>query len=356
MRRDPLEAALPPAYRLEGSARGPWQPQPPRNVFIEVTNRCNLACETCVRSFLAYEPPHDLTMDEFTALAEQFPQMQRAVLHGVGEPLLNPALSEMVRWLKGRGVHVLFNSNGTLLTPQLQEELISSGLDEFRLSLDGADAPAYQRIHGRPLFDRVVANMTQFSAAIRRRQSVTPRLSLWCVGMRENLAQWPGLIRLAAQVGIPEVYVQRLTYFLDQEERHGLGQAEQALFGAMTDDECAALQQCEELARRLGVAFMASGATDPRSSLEAASSCGPRPWSECRRPWTTAYVTANGNALPCCMAHWATTQYRELILGHGRERPFERIWNDEPYRRWREALLSDAPPRACQGCGVCWSL
>jgi len=32
------------------------------------------------------------------------------------------------------------------------------------------------------------------------------------------------------------------------------------------------------------------------------------------------------------------------------------IWNGDAYRRFREELLSDAPPRACANCGLRWSL
>ena len=92
-------------------------------VFIEVTNRCNLLCETCPRTYFTREPLKSLTFDEFRMIAEQFPEMRRCALHGIGEPLLNRELPRMIAYLKARGVEVLFNSNGTLLTPAWQEAL-----------------------------------------------------------------------------------------------------------------------------------------------------------------------------------------------------------------------------------------
>ncbi len=81
--------ALPAAYRLDSrEQRESYVPRQPRCVFFEVTNRCNLACATCVRAFTSFEAVHDLTMDEFVVMVEQFPEMERAVLHGLGEPLL----------------------------------------------------------------------------------------------------------------------------------------------------------------------------------------------------------------------------------------------------------------------------
>ena len=350
-------SALPNAYRLPGD--GPRETRVdmlPRNVYVEVTSRCNLLCETCPHTHAFQEARRDLTLDEFKAIVDQFPHMERAVLHGIGEPLLNQQLPAMVRLLKARDITVLFNSNGTVLTPALQDALIHAGLDEYRVSLDAADPEEYARIRGRPFLEKVVGNLQSFVANKRRLDVDLPRLSLWCVAMRENMGQLLGLVRLAARVGIPELYVQRLVYPVEADQRHGMAQAEQAVFGRLEEDERRIIEACVSLSQELGVAFTASAATDPVHSLGAAASSDERPWMACRRPWTTAYVTANGNVLPCCISPFATAIYDELVLGNVWEASFASIWNDGPYRAWRGALLSANPPRTCSGCGVHWSL
>ena len=42
----------------------------------------------------------------------------------------------------------------------------------------------------------------------------------------------------------------------------------------------------------------------------------PYPWQGCTRPLRLAYVTANGNALPCCIAPFTGVPYDDLILGN----------------------------------------
>ena len=101
---------------------------------------------------------------------------------------------------------------------------------------------------------------------------------------------------------------------------------------------------------------MAAGAREPRHSLEAARTAASAPWQACMRPWTTAYVTANGNCLPCCISPFATSNYNSLILGNLLERPFAELCNDYLYQRFRKALLSPQPHQACACCGVYWSL
>jgi MoaA/NifB/PqqE/SkfB family radical SAM enzyme len=98
---------------------------PPVCVYLEVTNRCNLLCTTCPRTYQELEPPADMSWDLFRSIVDQLPDLARAVLHGVGEPMLVADLPRMVRYLKDRGVFVLFNTNGTVLSERNGRALIA---------------------------------------------------------------------------------------------------------------------------------------------------------------------------------------------------------------------------------------
>jgi MoaA/NifB/PqqE/SkfB family radical SAM enzyme len=354
----PEQTFLPDAYRLPaGTVRGSSATTVPRVVFIEVTNRCNLLCETCPRTYFTREPLKTLSYDEFVTIAAQFPDMRRAVLHGIGEPLLNRELPQMVHYLKERGVEVLFNSNGTLLTPEWQEALVRSGLDEFRCSIDGASAETYARIRGADLLHKIEEGLAGLVRTKARLQAATPHVSIWCVASVLNLEEIPALVETAARLGVPELYLQRMTFFSQEPQaQRGMASAEYAVFGQHSDKQEEIIVRCEALSAELGIDFRASGARDPRNSLAAARSADWRPWQACLRPWTTAYVTANGNCLPCCISPFATHDYESLILGNLFERPFDQLWNDHLYRRFRADFLSHQPHKACAGCGVYWSL
>lgn len=323
----------------------------PNELYIEVTNRCNSRCRTCVRTFAELEPLRDLEMDEFRRLVAQAPALRRAVLHGVGEPLLNRDLPAMIARLKNRAnpPHVLFNSNAILLTPERQEALLDAGLDELRISTDAAHAELYTRTRGIDAFSRMVENVVAFARRIRS-EGRGPHLSFWFTAMQENLADLPDLVRLAHRLDVGQVYVQRLVY-------HGKGLAvkEQSLFRAMQAAEQERLAEAESLAEDLGIIFRASGATTPRESLLSPDG-NRRPWSQCRRPSSLIYITANGNVLPCCFSPFTTHDYPSLLLGNAFETPLLEIWNGAAYRRFRAALGTDSPPEACDRCGACWSL
>jgi MoaA/NifB/PqqE/SkfB family radical SAM enzyme len=80
------------------------------------------------------------------------------------------------------------------------------------------------------------------------------------------------------------------------------------------------------------------------------------PWSLCRRPWSVMYFTANGRALPCCIAPFAQRGYENYTLGDASQESLREIWNGPAYQAFRTALLSDMPPASCAGCGLRWSL
>ena len=349
--------ALPAAYAfLDPQLRESVATESPRVVFIEVTNHCNLLCETCPRTFTSYEEPQTLSWENFLRIAEQFPKMERAVLHGIGEPLINRNLPQMIAHLKQRGVTTLFNTNATLLNEEWGRKLIESGLDEMRCSIDGAKTETYAKIRGAPLLHKIVGNLAKFSELQQKMNAAKPKASIWMTGMRENIEELPDLIRLAHRMGIKEVYVQRMVYYLDHDHAPGLMDAGHALFDDFDElaDRCIA--EAELIAKEHEIILRASGATDPRRSLSAAMLRDHQPWRGCLRPWTTAYVTANGNCLPCCISPFATNDYQSLKMGNLFEKSFDEIWNDERYQAWRTSLLSDQPPAPCKGCGVHWSL
>jgi MoaA/NifB/PqqE/SkfB family radical SAM enzyme len=239
---------------------------------------------------------------------------------------------------------------------------VEIGLDDYRCSIDGARPETYARIRGADLLDKLVSGLAGLVETKARLKSENPDISIWCVATRDNLEELPELVRLAAEVGVSEVYLQRMVYFAHEPaEQRGMAVKDLAIFGANGSHDDVGFQQqviseCERLSAALGVRFRASGARDPRNSLAAARLPNFAPWQACMRPWTTAYVTANGNCLPCCISPFATYDYNSLIMGNLLEQSFAEIWNNPLYQKWRADLLSMSPHKACAGCGVYWSL
>ncbi|MGD9932928.1 MAG: radical SAM/SPASM domain-containing protein, partial [Dehalococcoidia bacterium] len=323
-------------------------PALPEELYLEVTNRCNLKCTTCPQSWGMPEESADLTPETARALLDQLSTVRRVVLHGIGEPTLNPRLEEIIAVVKERGAYALFNTNGLLLRGALLETLVRSGLDEVRISVDAATPETYELVRGADMFTRVIANATALNETRERLGETTPRVSLWMTGMKSNIRELPTLVRIAAGAGIAEVYVQRLVF-----SGRNLADQQEALYGQMGPAEREGLANAERLALELGVTLRGSSEALPPAN---APTIAERPWSACRRPTSLMYVTANGNVLPCCISPFTEAPYESLILGSTVTTGLEEIWNGSRYEEWRSKMQSDEPPQACSGCGSAWAL
>jgi len=129
----------------------------------------------------------------------------------------------------------------------------------------------------------------------------------------------------------------------------------QSLYGRLFADEANVIRETAAAAAAAGIVFSASGATTPEVSLTP-HGASTKPWSHCRRPWMLVYVTVHGNVLPCCISPWVADPYEGIILGNLFEQRLEDIWWGRGYEAFRAALLTEAPPQPCRGCGVFWSL
>ena len=221
--------------------------RPPVCVYLEVTNRCNLLCTTCPRTYEDLEPPADMDWDLFTSIVDQVPDLARAVLHGVGEPMLVANLPRMVRYLKDRGAYVLFNTNGTVLSERNGRALIAAGLDELRVSLDASNRESFKAVRGRDYFGRIVRNVRAFRELQDREGHSKPQVSIWLTGLKETVVELPAFVQLAADIGVKEVYLQRLVFF--DQSAIGKARPDQALFERLTREEAGYLKQAEDLAR-----------------------------------------------------------------------------------------------------------
>ncbi len=324
----------------------------PTEAYFEVANRCNSLCATCPITFSPHESARQLSLDDFKRLVAQLPDLRRAVMQGIGEPLLNRDLAPMIRHLKSRDVYVVFNTNATLLTRRRQLELIDSGLDELRVSIDGSTPETYLKVRGIPGFDRVVANVAEMASAKRQLKAHNPRLSFWVTGLRENLNELPEVVDLAARIGVEEVYLQRMVFGFDS---NALANEDQTIYNDYRDEAERIITDAERRARTHGVVFRGSDALNPRDSI-VDRHMRFEPWRACSRPLRLAYITSQGTALPCCIAPFTDAPYASITLGNYLRDGVGEVWSGRAYREFRERLYSSEPPACCRHCGLAWSL
>lgn len=326
--------------------RGDLSPTLPTELQVEVSSRCNLRCSACLISHKTLGPETDLRMADWQRIANGLPNLARVAFQLNGEPLLCRDVFDMVRDAKRRGAHTVMNTNGTLLDDRRCAQVLDCGLDELRVSLDGARAETVARMAGADILEVVEKRV---STLVRLRgQGQKPRISLWMVATRLNVVELPGLVRMAANLGIEEVYTQRLVV-----TGHGAARREHSLHGKGGPWLEEIVRRAELVATETGVALRASGRQPILASF--AIPAGPSPQRGCWRPWRSAVVTASLKVLPCCISSFVLP-YEQLELGDLRKQSWTEIWNGEPYRRLRRGLLDGSPNPECRDCGKEWSL
>jgi hypothetical protein len=115
---------------------------------IEVSTLCNYNCIIC---------PHDsmtrkkevMSTRLFRKILDKLPdQYDTLTFSGIGEPLMNPDINNMVAWANRSGFRTLLLTNGYLLTPARLDHLINLGLDSVRVSFYGVRMKTYAMAHG----------------------------------------------------------------------------------------------------------------------------------------------------------------------------------------------------------------
>ncbi|MDD2707153.1 MAG: radical SAM protein [Verrucomicrobiae bacterium] len=160
---------------------------------IEVTSICNLRCAFCGmhgRKETANKKSENekikkhMSLELFKDIVKKCHGMSRfkaLFLHGLGEPLLNPHLVEMVRIARMAGIaeSIILITNGVLLKSELFKALVDAGVDVFRISLDIIDPDMYCRIKGADLCENVIKNIDACLTMIKM-ESLEISMSIEC--------------------------------------------------------------------------------------------------------------------------------------------------------------------------------
>ena len=149
-------------------------------VYLEITNQCNLSCSFCHGTRRA---PRTLSAADFRTLAEKLvPFTDYLYLHVLGEPLLHPALEEILDISASLGFRVCLTTNGTLLGER-RALLLSHAehLHKVSISLHSAEA------NGVPV-GSYLGGVLDTAASLAGHGVVTV-LRLWNLGERGENAE-----------------------------------------------------------------------------------------------------------------------------------------------------------------------
>jgi len=178
-------------------------------IYVEPTNRCNLACVTCIRH--AWDEPFgDMEWTTYQALIDglsDFPGAKTIAFAGLGEPLLHERFPEMILLAYERGFRTEMTSNAMLLTPSLAAKLIEAGLDQLVVSIDGASSDALGAVRPGASLNEITTNIHLLNRLSRQKTKKRLRIGIEFVAMKRNVHELPVLRKIAHRISASFILV-----------------------------------------------------------------------------------------------------------------------------------------------------
>lgn len=165
----------------------------PKYFTIETCNNCNAHCIMCPKGQkgtkkmeIMEEALYDRIVKELTGYADW---IQMVCLNSDGEPLLDKGIGSRIRKLKEAGIrHINISTNGQLLTGEMIHQLIDSGLDDIRISLDAYYKESYHKIRVGLDYDTVKQNVLNL-IRIRNEKKSPMQIRIRMVELEENKSE-----------------------------------------------------------------------------------------------------------------------------------------------------------------------
>jgi radical SAM protein with 4Fe4S-binding SPASM domain len=193
-----------------------------------------------------------------------------------------------------------------------------------------------------------LSNLDLLGSTKAKNNSHLPHLKMVMVIMRQNLAELPDLVDLAARYDIEEVYVQQLSHdfgevsFTEKFQPLHDYVDEQTLLG---EDPKRIEQYFDEACRRAARSGLRLRLPPTRPRLHQPGTPGPQ---RCDWPWTSAYISFQGYMMPCCMV--STPELMNFgLVNHNN---LDEIWNGREYQAFRGQLSSENPHPMCSSCSI----
>jgi len=170
-------------------------------IYISLSHRCTYNCQMCgvVKILRGHELSGELlkkTLDEISRWKSEC-----VVMFTGGEVFLRKDAFELIGYSAQKGLKTESVSNGALINEELASKIISSGLQNIAVSIDGVKEDTHDFIREKGAFKKAVRAITHLVEA-KKKLGKGPQISVWTTIMKENLTELSGIITLVKDLGV----------------------------------------------------------------------------------------------------------------------------------------------------------
>ncbi len=307
----------------------------PYRLQIENGNICNLRCTMCALNMMKRKKGM-LTLDKYK---EIFNTIKPAYVNltGYSEMILNSDIFEIIKYSKTKGAFTKIDSNATLTTEERAKKIVESGLDLISISVDGATKETYEKIRIPAKFEVVINNL---KGLVKTRNEMDSKLQIHLAFVSQigNIHELPLIIKLADEIGVDQINSAFVTeYDIKEYRKNKLDNMNIAELRKHYNEALVMKQNVKVKVNIDSVGYYIDKIEkDEQKNLNDA---------HCYLPWYSAYITWEGDVLPCCYFYDA-----QLSFGNVFKTSFKEIWKSKKYQDFREGLAKSREG-ICASCG-----
>jgi MoaA/NifB/PqqE/SkfB family radical SAM enzyme len=230
-------------------------------------------------------------------------------------------------------ISIDLTSNGTLLTEDMCQKILSQGLRRIIISLDGASAETAESIRLGIKFARLLVQLEKL-AALRNSMGSKTLLRLNCMVGFGVYPQLEDFVAMAGRLGFDEIRFLELQAASPEE-------AEQNFLSGVRSDGGLQVRRAERLSGQLGI----------RLFWPVIRAQG------CEHPYEP-HLSEDGEVFPCCFYAHGRKLYQggrvleleSLSFGNVGDTPIEQIWDSRAYREFRQSVAEGNFGEGCRAC------
>lgn len=308
--------------------------QGPYQVYVNLTDHCNLNCLMCS----VYSPlvEHKAKGDEKGILKKEILgrlsdslvalKVPLVTITGGGEPFLHPYLMDFIRTLTDERKDVTIVTNGTVINESHIPELLERGVN-LRFSLIAASPETYVEVHPNqsPAAFQKLENILALIRDFRNKSRSRSVVSILFVIFRHNFQEIPAMLDMGREYHVDFVHFKPAIFdheqmkelFLDEVQ---LGELQNIIGSVRSTHDISSTD----------LTTMRCDLEQNQERIVSTSESGLRRSTPCYKGWTFCWILANGNVVPCCDC--------SVSLGNINDKPFEQIWYSPRYSDLRKSM------------------
>lgn len=277
----------------------------PISISFEPTTSCNLRCPECPSGLRAFTRPIGMLDNAFfrQTIDEMHQELLYLIFYFQGEPYLNPAFLDMVRYASGKRIYTATSTNAHYLTKENAQKTVASGLDRLIISIDGTTQDVYEQYRKGGNLDKVLEGAKHIVEAKKNANSSTPFVVFQFLVVKPNEHQIEEVKALAKEIGVDDIWFKTAQIYDYEHDPNNLITSINKYSRYKKDR---------------------NGKYIPKNKLA----------NRCWRLWHANVITWDGLVVPCCFDKDAQHQLGDLKLMSFRE-----TWNSVKYKAFRKSLM-----------------